>query len=135
MEIIALNEVIKKRWVAALRSGEYEQGFDELQPDPGKYCCLGVLCCLHAEETDSEWESPDGTSDSCLGDSYYYSRMTLPDIVVKWAELPNENPEVTLAYDHRPGEDERPVIRALSSLNDSAKLNFSELADIIDHSL
>ena len=128
-----MNELIKKRWVAALRSGEYEQGFNELHPDQGKYCCLGVLCCLHAEDTDSEWEPPEGTSDSCLGDSYYYSNITLPDIVIKWAGLSDGNPDVTPPYD--PGKDDRPDEQTLSSLNDNAKLNFSELANLIEHSL
>lgn len=38
---------LKERWVAALRSGEYEQGYGALvTPRPGgkQYCCLGVLC-------------------------------------------------------------------------------------------
>lgn len=33
-------------WVAALRSGNYEQGKEKLCRN-GKYCCLGVLCELH----------------------------------------------------------------------------------------
>lgn len=51
-----LKADIKKRWVAALRSGKYEQGYDQLvslvYDDPWsdvvvgrKYCCLGVLAC------------------------------------------------------------------------------------------
>ena len=34
---------VVKRWVEALRSGEYEQGKHFLEKD-GKFCCLGVLC-------------------------------------------------------------------------------------------
>ena len=33
---------IKRAWVKALRSGEYEQGCGALY-EGGKYCCLGVL--------------------------------------------------------------------------------------------
>jgi hypothetical protein len=36
---------LKARWVAALRSGKYEQG-EEFLRNNGKYCCLGVLCEL-----------------------------------------------------------------------------------------
>ncbi len=36
-------KVIRKEWVKALRSGDYEQGEGQLVRD-GKYCCLGVLC-------------------------------------------------------------------------------------------
>ena len=41
-----------KEWVAALRSGEYEQGIQYLCKN-NKYCCLGVLCEL---QPDLEWE-------------------------------------------------------------------------------
>lgn len=33
-----------KRWVAALRSGDYEQGKSQLRNIKNEYCCLGVLC-------------------------------------------------------------------------------------------
>lgn len=32
----------KKKWLKALRSGEYQQGIGELKSIDGKYCCLGV---------------------------------------------------------------------------------------------
>lgn len=35
----------KKRWVKALRSGSYKQGYGELRtPSTGGFCCLGVYC-------------------------------------------------------------------------------------------
>lgn len=37
-----MNKSIKRKWVAALLSGEYEQGSYWLCKD-GKFCCLGVL--------------------------------------------------------------------------------------------
>lgn len=40
----------RKKWIAALRSGEYEQGVEYLCSD-GKYCCLGVLCSVYEAET------------------------------------------------------------------------------------
>lgn len=39
---MALNPEIKVKWLAALRSGKYTQGYDELKNN-NKYCCLGVL--------------------------------------------------------------------------------------------
>lgn len=33
------------KWLTALRSGEYEQGYGQLYEEE-KYCCLGVLCEL-----------------------------------------------------------------------------------------
>lgn len=37
-----MNPEIKKKWLAALRGGEFEQCTGYLK-DGGKYCCLGVL--------------------------------------------------------------------------------------------
>lgn len=40
-----MKKSIKNRWVKALRSGKFKQGFGKLKQDEGdaiKYCCLGV---------------------------------------------------------------------------------------------
>ena len=37
------REDVGRMWVAALRSGEYEQGKDLLRAGNNTYCCLGVL--------------------------------------------------------------------------------------------
>lgn len=34
----------KKKWVEALRSGDYKQGVHALRDYDDKYCCLGVAC-------------------------------------------------------------------------------------------
>ncbi len=34
---------LKAKWVAALRSGKYQQSSDALRTEDG-FCCLGVLC-------------------------------------------------------------------------------------------
>jgi hypothetical protein len=38
-----MNEEAKRLWVAALRSGKYDQTTGALRDGVG-YCCLGVLC-------------------------------------------------------------------------------------------
>ena len=38
-----MNPELKQKWVAALRSGDYEQARGALGDGTG-YCCLGVLC-------------------------------------------------------------------------------------------
>jgi hypothetical protein len=38
-----LDPDVKAKWVAALRSGNYEQGYHLLKYD-NRYCCLGVFC-------------------------------------------------------------------------------------------
>ncbi len=37
---------VKVRWLAALRSGQYQQGKGRLRSEDNEYCCLGVLCDL-----------------------------------------------------------------------------------------
>lgn len=60
-----MDKRIKKMWVDALRSGEYEQGRGMLKRtqyeyDCGhevcRYCVLGVLCDLYEKETGKEVE-------------------------------------------------------------------------------
>ena len=41
-----MNPDVKAKWVAALRSGEYEQGRVYLHDEDDRYCCLGVLCAI-----------------------------------------------------------------------------------------
>lgn len=38
-----MKKRIANKWIKALRSREYEQGFGKLK-NGNKYCCLGVLC-------------------------------------------------------------------------------------------
>lgn len=38
-----MDKKLKSDWIAALRSGKYEQGHEMLQAN-GKFCCLGFLC-------------------------------------------------------------------------------------------
>jgi len=38
-----MDPTIKKQWLKALRSGQYEQGRMALRTEAGTYCCLGVL--------------------------------------------------------------------------------------------
>ena len=69
-------------WLEALRSGEYEQGHGQLR-DGDSFCCLGVLCALHAEQTRE--------GGFCDGVYVVYGaqakRQYPPDSVEKWADL------------------------------------------------
>jgi hypothetical protein len=48
-----MDAALKAKWVAALRSGEYQQGKGKFEHD-GKFCCLGVLCKVAGLPTRSE---------------------------------------------------------------------------------
>lgn len=93
-----------KKWVAALRGGEYRQGFGQLVKN-GRYCCLGVACEIAMRdgvELPSDWRS----------------WCNLPYEPLRWVGL------WTSFGDDIEG-------RSLSSLNDSGK-TFAEIADIIE---
>lgn len=44
-----MNQEVKQKWIAALRSGEYDQAYSQLKLKDA-YCCLGVLCELAIED-------------------------------------------------------------------------------------
>lgn len=106
-----MNPEIKAKWIAALRSGEYEQRRTWLCVD-GLYCCLGVLCDLAVK---------DGVdlSVGTLMDvrTYDDNTNTLPFKVQIWSGINSD------LGDYSGG--------ALSRGNDNGK-SFSEIADIIE---
>lgn len=56
-----MNEEIRTKWVAALRSGQYKQGRLALRSQSNCFCCLGVLCDIVQPEG---WSA--GTGAGCL---------------------------------------------------------------------
>lgn len=110
-----MNPEIKTKWVAALRSGEFEQGRSQLRKG-NTFCCLGVLCELYRRTTgDGEW---------LTGGYFLGVSDVLSPIVRDWAGLAENNP--VLARDTCP--------TSLAERND-AGITFSEIADIIDSEL
>jgi len=59
--VMIKNKRLKKRWIKALRSGEYKQARRSLLKIDNKgkesFCCLGVLC---NEELDDDWVREGG---------------------------------------------------------------------------
>ncbi len=46
-----MKKNIATKWVKALRSGEYKQGYGKLHhPKTNDYCCLGVLCKIYEKD-------------------------------------------------------------------------------------
>lgn len=39
-----MDKTIKAKWIATLRSGNYEQGTGRLRDIDNRCCCVGVLC-------------------------------------------------------------------------------------------
>lgn len=121
-----MDQTIKAQWVAALRSGEYEQGRGTLHnPVANEYCCLGVLCDLAVRagvdvlvrklNTLTEYDDMAGS---------------LPYQVWEWAGLDSNDPEIAQLRDPEGFYywDEA------STLNDGG-VPFTQIADLIDWAL
>lgn len=101
-----MNKQLLDKWVAALRSGEYEQAFETLRnyDCDHSYCCLGVLC----DVIDPTGWSEDGTH--ALGDDA--AQLSVKGL--KIAQLAD--------FDQQ----------ALMKLNDVEQLSFPEIATYIE---
>ena len=102
-----MDQVVKQKWVEALRSGQYLQGKNALKTDD-KFCCLGVLCDILYPE---QWIRDGG-----------YSLI--------WGEDSGLPPELrdSLSID-RKQED------ILIQLNDEKGKDFLQIADYIEQNL
>jgi hypothetical protein len=112
-----MNKRIKKLWVRALRSGDYMQVGGRLR-DGDSFCCLGVLCNLHA------MEHPKIARKQLLTCEYMGEDATPPVAVLKWAGLPLDAPDVAICGRHA----------LLTEANDFG-LSFHEIANIIEKQL
>lgn len=123
-----MNQDVKRKWIEALRSGALPQGTGQLHRKNGSYCCLGVLCEMHRQETGGEWGTSKAVGSSSL--SYLDSELMLPREVWQWAELPDNNPLVTVKR-----TEGAPRVILLSDANDNLRLTFSQIADVIEEQL
>src|SRR5689334_11788613 len=112
-----MNKEVKDQWVAALRSGEYEQGKGTLQED-GKFCCLGVLCELAVKAGVTTSEPREGGSTVIYGGADDPNTAYPPAAVIKWAEMDGPNPYVPFEHEKWEKSDRAP----LTALNDNDEL-------------
>lgn len=107
-----MKKAIAKKWVKALRSGEFNQGQNSLRDKASDtYCCLGVLCAI----------SPFANNYTKMSDGDGAKNCFTPTKVADWAGLEVSNPTVEVD-----GE-----TRTLAGLNDVG-ISFERLADIIE---
>lgn len=118
-----MNEDIKSRWLAALRSGDYKQGKDFLHNvENDTYCCLGVLCDIYAKGENVECRKPDG------GVEYFFdAHEVLPNEIIEWAGFKefDVNPSV---------KTDTGIWESVAELNDNGN-SFIEIAGMIERSL
>ena len=127
-----MNENARK-WVAALRSGNYEQTTHRLRGKKG-FCCLGIACDLYMKATGKgEWKKKSQRFGSGSLEPYYGFEIhdgehmvnadtILPQVVMDWIGIhgamggyvKSDGTAASLDYDNDLGMD------------------FSEIADIIE---
>ncbi len=103
-----MDQEVKAKWIAALKSGKYKQGRDRLRGPKDKFCCLGVLC----DVIDStKWvKEPDGYS--FMDRAWFF-----PDELCVQYDLPQVKTIV------------------LSRMNDTERKPFSEIAHYIEENM
>lgn len=118
-----LNENAKK-WIAALRSGEYKQGRQKLLTPEGGFCCLGVACDLYRKETgEGQWRVDGLSGNNIFVVNGEYSVYWTPETIKEWLGLKTER---GMFYDDA-GEEQN-----LTILNDGAGLSLEEIAKVIE---
>lgn len=135
-----MNPEVKAKWVAALRSGKYDQGRGQLRSPDGYFCCLGVLCELAVAENVTtlikvEQNNPDYLVGSHF--DYYYGKtknQEVPPIEVReWAGfIRNEIPDLRVDDEEAYGGES---MTEIVTLNDEECYTFEQLADLIEEQL
>ena len=132
-----MDTTIKAAWVAALRSGEYTQGFQTLSKkknsEPACHCVLGVLCELALKADVALVKAVSFLSHHERGETTFFSydggEQVLPVAVQQWAGLSKGDPKVQAQNYKTVG------LTELTALNDQDELSFVQLADLIEADL
>lgn len=122
---------IKEQWIKDLRDPSRRQTTGKLRDEFGAQCCLDVLCeqavaagIIDAPQYDKDLEAYIYVWDSGKSETY----ETLPQPVVDWAEVGDNNPELWYTEN---GDEQW---NSLAVLNDEEHKTFPEIADIIESS-
>jgi len=114
-------------WIAALRSGEYQQGKSVLRRTDDTFCCLGVGCYVfHKETGEGYWENDDEEDCYSFGvvdqnGLYDDIESVMPSKVQAYFGLTDEKLFESSANTH------------LFNKNDFLGWSFNEIADYIDN--
>lgn len=132
-----MDPEIKKLWIEALRSDDYEQGKSYLHSISNvgddkehRYCCLGVLCEIAIKQglpiVDKLQENIVFSSRQTVI-TYDGQRSVLPGSVAAWANITSDGSYIP----KRPAELHNYKSGALTHDNDKG-MTFAEIASIID---
>lgn len=129
------NIDILKDWVAALRSGKFEQGTGYLNAH-NKFCCLGVLCEICQLEKEIYDNHVYRYSYKCNHDyecdlpTHSSSKTQLPQLFAD--KLGIESFPTVPVKVIWPNEKDEKVRISLAQLNDDRTILFAGIADIIE---
>lgn len=112
-----LNKKFIRKWIDALRSGDYKQGRGALCSDKNKYCCLGVACELLPKKFKGIWieDKEDNSWNLTInGDEDAHFGGDLPNEILNYIGIN--------CY----------IQNDLINLNDLNKLSFKQIAKYIE---
>jgi hypothetical protein len=115
-----------KKWVEALRSGDYSQTTGQLHvtvDSEDRYCCLGVACKL-AVEGGVMVSTDQHTQDGVITHTYDQNASLLPTSVIKWLGLKE--------CDGTYLKDDGDFSSTLAEDNDEHDFTFEQIADVIE---
>lgn len=104
-----INKKQLKKWISALDSGKYKQGFNKLNPD-GTYCCLGVACKVLIPSSEL----------------YTFRSKNIIGIV------PSDQPHSPKWLNNINRDFNNITKKSLTDLNDSEEYSFSEIATLLE---
>lgn len=112
-----MNSEYKAKWVAALRSGEYQQCTKRLQNQSG-FCCIGVLSDIVKNDVDAEWVDFEYTWRDENSNEVLSEMLEMPIIVRVLVQFPSID-----------------RVGWLVDMNDAQNKTFLEIADYIEENL
>lgn len=137
-----MEPAIKKEWLEALRSGDYQQGRGRLKLLNGSYCCLGVLCLIHGRHQEKVADfaiDENGVWHYTFDyDGKTFKTNVLPGpSIYEWAGLNKVTKKNLQLKVPRPDDGEDYVTTPspagfLSTLNDTYRFSFPEIANYIE---
>ena len=109
VKLYRLPKAFAEKWIEALRSGEYSQGWRRLHKTNGGFCCLGVACVIQGIPVDK----------------LLYKSVINSD-VIGYEYVPKE-----LIGDIR----ENDLVTQLTRLNDDGQHDFNQIASWIEENV
>ena len=116
-----MDPELKAKWVAALRSGEYQQGKKTLlNTSNGTYCSLGVLCRVMGLPNDTIEKFGE------LNELYHRPLDDVDEEMPSVAEKCGLDGKMPISGHHE---------AILMIMNDDRQLSFSKIADYIEENI